>query len=136
MRVKQKGASAVELALVLPLFLLLIDGVIEFSLVMYDKAIILNAARVASRSGTLLTQPKLSINEIIAIAKDYSRIYLVSFSDNDAVHVIVNQSTDGAYQTPLTVTVTYTYTSLLAGSFLGSVNKPLIFSSTVKRMNE
>jgi len=136
MRPKQIGATAIELALVLPLFLLIVDGLIECSLVMYNKSIILNAARVAARTGTLLTQPKFSINEITAIAQSYSRIYLLSFSDTDAVQVSVNQSVDGAYQTPLTVTVSYTYTSLLAGSLLTSINKPLILSSTVKRMNE
>lgn len=41
----QKGASAVEFALVLPLLMLILFGIIEFSLLMYNKAMITNASR-------------------------------------------------------------------------------------------
>ena len=47
MRFKQRGASAVEFALILPLLLLVVDGVMELSLVLYDKLILSNAASVA-----------------------------------------------------------------------------------------
>ena len=43
MRHKQLGSTAIELALVLPLLLLVLDGVIEFSLLMYDKVLITHA---------------------------------------------------------------------------------------------
>ena len=47
MRFKQRGASAVEFALILPLLLLVVDGVMELSLVLCDKLILSNAASVA-----------------------------------------------------------------------------------------
>ena len=45
----QKGASAVEFALVLPLLTVLLFGIIEFGAVLYNKAVITNASRDASR---------------------------------------------------------------------------------------
>ena len=44
------GASAVEFAVVLPL-LVLPFGIIEFSLALYDKAMITNASREGARAG-------------------------------------------------------------------------------------
>jgi len=133
---KQKGAAAVELALVLPLFLLVIDGLIEFSLLMYDKSIVSNAAREGARAGALLTNPKLTNSEIADVAKKYANTYLISFGLVNDLQVTVNQSIDGVYLSPLSVSVKYTYTSLLAGSFLNSIQQPLTLMTTVSRMNE
>ena len=47
----QKGASAVEFALVLPLLMLILFGIIEFGLLMYNKAMITNASREGARRG-------------------------------------------------------------------------------------
>ena len=51
MRYNQKGAAIVEFAIILPLLLLLIFGMIEFSLLMYNKAMITNASREGARRG-------------------------------------------------------------------------------------
>ena len=50
---KQDGATAVELAIVLPLLVLFIFAIIEFSLLLYNKAIITNAAREGARFGVV-----------------------------------------------------------------------------------
>lgn len=136
MRIKQSGAAAVELALVLPLFLLVIDGMMEFSLLMYDKAIVSNAAREAARAGSLLTNPKLTNDEIVQVAKNYANNYLVSFGNINDLQVTVTQSVDGSYLTPLVVSVKYTYTSMLAGSFMGSMSNPITLTTSITRMNE
>jgi hypothetical protein len=47
----QKGASAVEFAIVLPVLIILLFGIIEFSLILYDKAMITNACREGARTG-------------------------------------------------------------------------------------
>lgn len=44
------GNAAVELALVLPFFLVLVMGIIEFGRVLYFKQVITNAARESSRA--------------------------------------------------------------------------------------
>ena len=135
-RQKATGAAAVELALVLPLSLLVIDGLMELSILMYDKTIVLNAAREAVRYGLVLSSPKKSNADIVLVAERYARQYLVSFHNHGGLHVVVNQSADSSNQTPLSVTVSYTYNSMLAGSFLAAIKQPIILSETVTLMNE
>ena len=48
---RQEGASAVEFAIILPLLLILVFGIIEFSILFYDKAMITNASREGARVG-------------------------------------------------------------------------------------
>ncbi len=45
------GASAVEFALVLPVLMLLTFGIIEFGVLLFDKAVITNASREGARMG-------------------------------------------------------------------------------------
>ena len=45
----QNGAALVEFAIVLPLLLILIFGIIEFGVMFYDKAMITNATREGAR---------------------------------------------------------------------------------------
>lgn len=49
----QQGVAAVELALVLPLLLLIVFGIIEFGILMYDQAIVVAAAREGARWGAV-----------------------------------------------------------------------------------
>lgn len=50
---EQIGSIAVEFALVSPLLLLILFGTIEFGIMMYDQAIITNAAREGARWGAV-----------------------------------------------------------------------------------
>ena len=45
----QRGAAAVEFAIVLPLLLVFVFGIIEFGFLLYDKAVITNASREGAR---------------------------------------------------------------------------------------
>jgi Flp pilus assembly protein TadG len=136
MRLKQAGSAAVELALVLPLFLLSLDGIIEFSMVMYDKNIISNAAREAARAGLVLATPKMVSADISAVATSYCNAFLISFGDVNTLSVVVLQSTPPDYQTPLSVTVSYTYSNMLLGSSLSAMNIPIVLTSNSTQNNE
>jgi Flp pilus assembly protein TadG len=136
MRFKQRGTTAVELALVLPLLLLVVDGIVEFSVVMYDKAVITHAAREAVRAGVVLRTPKLSNDEITAVALSYCSNYVLSFGAPITPTVVVNQTADPVFQTPLEVTVSYTYRSLLIASVLSAVKQPIQMASRATGMNE
>ena len=47
----QGGAAVVEFAVILPLLVLLVFGIIEFSILLYDKAMVTNASREGARAG-------------------------------------------------------------------------------------
>jgi Flp pilus assembly protein TadG len=136
MRSKQFGATAIEFALIFPLLFLVLDGVMEFSIVMYDKVILTNAAREAVRAGVVLRTPKLSNEEISAVAQSYCANYLLSFGDTHTANITVDQASAPAFQTSLGVTVTYTYRSLMMSSVLSALNMPIVLTSHATGMNE
>lgn len=112
----QRGAAAVEFALVLPLLLVLLWGTIEFGFMMFDKAMITNASREAARAAVVHQTPKMTVGDI----RDKVTAYctnLVSFGGEAAVQVDVPQAppTDPATASgqQLTVNVTYNYTTLV-----------------------
>jgi Flp pilus assembly protein TadG len=65
------GAAAVEFALVLPLFLVLMFGVVEFGLIMYAKGIITQASREGARFGAAYNLTPKTKGEIEAYVKTY-----------------------------------------------------------------
>jgi len=48
----QEGAAMIEFAIILPLLLLFIFGIIEFSLALFNQQVITNAAREGARRGS------------------------------------------------------------------------------------
>jgi Flp pilus assembly protein TadG len=124
-----RGAVAVEFALVLPIFLLLVFAIIEFSLALLDKAVITNASREAARAGIVLKVPKLTATEIQAVATGYCAGSLITFGSTSAATVAVTGA-QGNFGTPLSVTVTYNYGGL---SFLLG---PITLSATTVMKNE
>lgn len=79
----QKGAQAVEFALVLPFLILIIFAVLDFGILVYNKAIITNASREAVRSGTVLsglTWDASRIALIKQVACNYAKSALITVS--------------------------------------------------------
>jgi Flp pilus assembly protein TadG len=62
------GNAAVELALVLPFFLALVMGIIEFGRVLYFKQIITNAARESSRASATGFQSYIAAANYVLIS--------------------------------------------------------------------
>ena len=75
----QEGATLVEFAIILPLLLLLIFGIIEFGLFLFNRHVITNAVREAARAGIVVRSPRLSDEHIKTIARNYCEQYLVTF---------------------------------------------------------
>ena len=57
---EQRGGAAVEFAIVLPVLVLLIFGMIEFSTLLYDKGVITNASREGARAGIVYSPTGVS----------------------------------------------------------------------------
>ena len=115
---RQRGASAVEFALILPLLLLFIFGIIEFGFYVYNQQVITNACREGTRAGIVARNPRLpwtggapSIQNVVIT---YAQNRLVPVGLNPTVNV-ENLTTGGGYNATapfaqeLRVTVTYQY---------------------------
>ena len=59
-----RGASAVEFAIVLPVLVMFVFGIIEFGIVFYNKAMITNACREAARAAIVYRTPILAADEM------------------------------------------------------------------------
>ena len=112
----------VEFALILPLLLLLLFGTVEFSIALYDKAVITNASREAARAGVMYKVPQLTVAQITSVAQNYASNYLITFGSPATMTVAVDQSSGTATGNPLKVTLGYTYTGLA----LGKIINPLV----------
>jgi Flp pilus assembly protein TadG len=110
----ERGAAAVEFALVLPLLLLLVFGGIEFGLLMFNKQVITNASREAARAGIVYQTPRLNNSSIEGIALDYCQDFLVTFDpDSTGAAATAIRPADPGSGDDLIVTVTYRYEFLL-----------------------
>jgi Flp pilus assembly protein TadG len=95
LRHNQRGAAIVEFAIILPLLLLLIFGMIEFSLLMYNKAMITNASREGARRGIVyrvdtttnpVSDAPLTVTQIKAEVTSYLSNHLITFSPTVTTH--------------------------------------------------
>ena len=95
--IDQKGATAVEFAIVLPLFLLLLFGLIEFSVLLWNKHIITNACREGVRKGIIVRVPRINNQQIRDEIKDYAASYLVTFGSDvlDDGHIYIAPMDNG-----------------------------------------
>lgn len=114
----QKGAALVEFAIVLPLLLMLIFGMIEFSVMLYDKAMITNASREGARSGIVYSFPDpVPTGDIAQKVTDYLQNNLISMGGASTWTTSVSGVCTGP-GAPLTVTVTYPYNFLVLPNFI------------------
>jgi len=115
-RFSQRGGSMVEFALILPLLIIILFGIIEFGIIMYDKAIVTNASREGARAGVVLRLTStgvvnpLTSTEIETIVNNYLGSHLISFPPQSVVTLPAwDDPTNKSSGSLLTVTVRYQY---------------------------
>ena len=139
----ERGASAVEFAIVLPLLVLILWGIIEFSILLYDKAMITNLSREAARAAIVfgnrdLDQATLQawvdsdprVSGILARCKDQ----LISFKPGGGVQppdIEVKEAIAGVGNT-VTIDVTYYYHWLYFPNWFGAT-KELTARTSMRR---
>ena len=136
-KIGQKGAAAVEFAIVLPLLLTLVFGIIEFSILFYNKAMLTNASREGARTGIVYDFPdRISDAEIETVVTTYSGNNLITFGTNAPPSVSISRSGTGTEAgDALTVTVNYHYDFLVLPNFIASLVGGLDVSAvTIMRM--
>jgi Flp pilus assembly protein TadG len=114
----QRGASAVEFAIVLPLLVLFVFGIIEFGIIFYDKAMLTNASREAARKGILFRDPRLTIAEIQSVVDNYCSGKMITFGSSTGPTTTVPSGACVNHNDQLSVNVTYQYDFLLIPNFL------------------
>ena len=135
----QKGAAAIEFALISPILFILVFGIIEFSIALYDKAMITNASREGARAGIVYNFPNpISDAEIRTVVSNYCAAHLISFGGGSAVSTTfpIRGTSTGQL---LAVRVTYAYNYIvlpdLSRLFGGTITGPLTLEAeTVMRM--
>jgi Flp pilus assembly protein TadG len=134
----ERGASAVEFALVLPLLLFLTFGLIEFGILLFDKAVITNASREGARTGIVYATDAdgdyapISDTEIRTVVKSYANGRLINLGSATNTLTDGNIAITPANRTSnddLTITVSFIYnfmvlpdlSALLGGGFNGTI---------------
>ena len=127
----ERGAAIVELAIVLPLLLVMLAGMVEFGLLFYNKQVITNASREGARAGIAQT----TTDDIKTIVEDYCESRLITFTVSPDVDTTVTGE-NGTYFSDLSVTVEYVYTFLLPGLIGFSETLTLKAQTVMKMMRE
>jgi Flp pilus assembly protein TadG len=122
---REEGAAAVEFALVLPLLILILFGIIEFGFVLYDQEVITNASREGARFGIVIGSPRPSLSQIQGVVNTY----LTNAGLNAGNATVSVSGAQGASGTDLTVSVTYPYTFIVLPNFAASLSDTLNLSA-------
>ncbi|MBX3306249.1 MAG: pilus assembly protein [Nitrospira sp.] len=105
----ERGAAATEFALLLPVFLMILFGIIEFGMIMYGREVVTNAAREGARAGIVQGPPKRTSGQITTIANSY----LTGTGINPAKVTFTPVGAGLANPNTLTVTAVYTHDFLI-----------------------
>jgi Flp pilus assembly protein TadG len=114
----RKGAALVEFAIVMPLLFALVFGIIEFGIILYNKAMLTNASREGARLGIVynsLTRP--TVTDIKETVEKYcSSLITFGGSNNPTLDPLPTPCVNSG--DPLTVTVKFPYQFLVLPNFV------------------
>ena len=134
---KQRGTEVVEFAITSLLLFLLLFGIIEFSVALFDKATVTNAAREGTRTGILFRpDPRNLADEdaiIEQVVNDYAADYLISLGGPAQMQIDIQRVQNGGsfgVGDELIVTVTYPYQFLVIPGFVAGLGGGINISST------
>ena len=129
----QQGAAAVEMALLLPVLILLVFGTIEFGLFMYNQQVLTNASREGARAGIVLQVPPVTEGDIKQIVSDYASGRLITFgSGGNAPSTIVSLA-GTTFGSEVTVTATYVYSFFVIGNLFPDFKNRTMTAQTTMR---
>ena len=115
---KPAGAAMLEFALILPIFLAILFGVINYSILLFDQAVITNAAREGARWASINTTSTTQANcsssvtgttDPCGIANDYAKSVLITLGGGTLTSTSIGVGTKGSV---VTVSVTYDYSGI------------------------
>jgi Flp pilus assembly protein TadG len=127
---RENGAAAVEFAILLPVLMMILFGIIEFGLVLYSQEVITNASREGARAGIIMRSPRTEAI-IESVVNDVVNTYLEG-AGLDVSKATINASAASCCGSgeDLTVNVTYPYTFLVLPNFATSLTDMLNLNAT------
>lgn len=133
-RRSESGVAAVEFALILPVLMMIVYGIINYGILLYDQAVITNAAREGARWGSINTSAAISCSgsatgtaDPCQVANSYTQANLITFgSSANSTTTATGSGTSG---TTVTVTVNYTFTQI--GWVIGTTTNALSATSVM-----
>lgn len=132
----QAGSATVEFALLLPLLLAWLLGMVEIGLALHNKAVLTQACREGARAGIVLRSPKPTEAEVRAIVQQRAQAQLVSLQPAAPVQVSVLQSSPAAYPNTLQVAASTTFKGLAWGGLMQTLGTPLVIRASVVMVHE
>jgi Flp pilus assembly protein TadG len=123
----QKGTSAVEFALILPLLMIITFGIIEFGMLIYNQQVITNASREGARAGIVASIPRVpptGANSIESVVQSYCASHMVTFGTQNTPTITnppAGYSPTASFRDPLTVQVNYQYSFLVIPNFIPGI---------------
>lgn len=122
----RRGAALVEFAIVLPLLLALVFGIIEFGFLFYNKAMLTNASREGARLGIVYNFPtRTTAAAIEDRVKQYCGSNLITFGGSKIPTLNPPPTPCVNSGDPLTVTVNFSYQFLVLPNFVSGLTGPL-----------
>lgn len=120
---KKEGQALVEFAILLPVLLLLLLGIIEFGLLLFNQHVITNASREGARYGIVSRNPRRGVDEIEAVVAAYCGDHLVTFGNDDepATTVLPDPTTGSVFGDDLKVEVAFDYQFFVLPQFLADL---------------
>ncbi len=127
---KQEGASLVEFSVIAPLFVVLLFGLVEFGMSIYDKELLTNASREGARFGVIYCTPRKTSTQIQSQVQTY--LTNAGFTDTATINVT---GAGGASGSQLSVSVSYPYHFQVLPNFVsGLAGTMTLRSNTIMLM--
>lgn len=139
-----RGGVMAEFAVILPALVIILFAVVEFALIMYDKAVITNASREGARLAGLYypdsTDPTARIPDaqVRAAVMNYAASHLITFGGNSLQEsdIQVDPPAPENGQWVRRVTVRYQYGFLVLPNFVTSITGTLNLSAVTVMRDE
>lgn len=122
---REKGAAALEFAVILPLLLLVVFGIMEFGIILYNQAVMTNACREGARAGIVAKAPNVTAEEITAIVNDRLDNLIISGSGVPAITIVPADTAGAVFGDDLEVAAFLDHEFLLLPGFIPGLPQPL-----------
>lgn len=132
----RRGASAVEMAIILPLLVLFVFGTIEFGVFLYNQQVLTNASREGARAGIVQRSPRAPDSEIQTVVSNYASGRLITFGSEGTTTPTTTVTRSGSsFGDDLTVTVDYMYSFFVVANLIpGFANPRQMTAQTTMKM--